>query len=297
MTLLRGRPERQALARIALLSAVTLLGGCDVLHRGFLGAEGPVAAGERHVFWIVGIVMLFVIGPVVVLTPVFAWHYRQSNAHHAFRPTWNFSWPLEALIWIPPTLIVAGLAVLLWHAARTFDPYTPVRHPGARLEVQAIAFDWKWLVIYPQSGVASINDLVIPVGRPVHIRLTSATVMRSLFIPVLAGQIYAMGGMTTQLNLAADRPGVFLGENTQFDGTGFARERFQVSSLPAPQFEHWITGLRTSGAMLDETTLEGLFTPSVEPKPVYFSKASPGLFQHILTGVRSGAPVSGEPAR
>lgn len=280
-----------ALARPTLFVALALLSGCDIWHRGFLNAQGPVAAGERHLFWIVVIVMLFVIGPVLLLTPLFAWHYRLRNSKSAFRPKWDFSWSLEALIWVPPSLIVAGLAVLLWHGARQFDPYTPVRLTSTPLEVQAVAFDWKWLFIYPKSSVGAVNELVIPVGRPVHITLTSATVMQSLFIPQLAGQIYAMGGMTTQLNLAADRAGTFLGENTQFNGNGYPLEEFRVTSLPDADFERWIARLRTSGAALDGAALHRLSAKAVEPTPVFFARTSPRLFEHILASVRAGTPL------
>jgi cytochrome o ubiquinol oxidase subunit 2 len=278
-----------------LAAAFPLLGGCSILQRGFLNAQGPVAADERHLFAVVVIVMLFVIGPVLLLAPVFAWHYRLSNKHHAFRPSWNFSWPLEAFIWIPPTLIVVGLAFPLWRSARQLDPYVPVHVAGPRLEVQAIAFDWKWLFIYPDSGVAAVNELAIPVGRAVHVTLTSATVMQSLFIPQLAGQIYAMGGMATQLNLAADRTGVFTGENSQFNGQGFPFEEFRVSALSNADFERWVAGLRAGGAVLDPSGLARLEAKSVAMHPVYFSATPPGLFQHILANLRAGAPIAGRP--
>lgn len=284
-----------AVACPTLIAALALLSGCDVWRRGFLNSQGPVAAGERHLFWVVVIVMLFVVGPVLLLTPLFAWHYRLRNTRSAFRPKWDFSWPLEALIWIPPSLIVAGLAVLLWRGARQFDPYTPVRLASAPLEVQAVAFDWKWLFIYPQSGVAAVNELLIPVGRPVHLTLTSATVMQSLYIPALAGQIYAMGGMATQLNLAAGRPGTFLGENTQFNGAGYPFEKFRVSSVPEADFERWLARLRASGAALDGAALQSLCAKAVESKPVFFARASPQLFEHILASVRAGTPLGKDP--
>lgn len=254
-----------------------------------------MAAGERHLFWVVVIVMLFVIGPVLLLTPLFAWHYRLRNSRSAYRPKWDFSWPLEALIWIPPSLIVAGLAVLLWRGARQFDPYTPVPPASAPLEVQAVAFDWKWLFIYPESGVAAVNELVIPVGRAVHMTLTSATVMQSLYIPALAGQIYAMGGMATQLNLLADRTGTFLGENTQFNGAGYPLEKFNVSSVPAVNFDRWIARLQKSGAKLDDAAVQKLCEKAVAPKAVFFGRASAHLFDHILAGVRAGTLPDGEP--
>ena len=137
------------------------------------------------------------------------------------------------MIWIPPTGIVIGLGFLLWHYTHTLDPYRPIASNQPALEIQAVGLDWKWLFIYPDQRVAAVNQMVIPVGRPVHISLTSGTVMQALLIPQLAGQIYAMAGMTTQLNLAASRPGVYRGENTQFNGTGFQNEKFNVTRAPA----------------------------------------------------------------
>ena len=170
---------------------------------------GPIAASQWHLYLIVGVVLVFVAGPVLVLTPLIAWHYRLSNKHSAFRPKWTFSWTLEGFIWIPPTGIVIGLGFVLWQYTHTLDPYRPIASDQPALEIQAVALDWKWLFIYPDSQVAAVNQMAIPVGRPVHISLTSGTVMQSMLVPRLAGQIYAMAGMTTQLNLAASEPGVY----------------------------------------------------------------------------------------
>ncbi|RZM09445.1 MAG: cytochrome ubiquinol oxidase subunit II, partial [Sphingomonas sp.] len=198
------------MSRLSLVATLVGLGGCTALSHGFFNPQGPVAGHERDLFVTVSIVLLFVAGPVLLLTPLFAWHYRLSNRGDAYRPKWNFSWWVEGLIWIPPAGIVIGLAVLLWHWTQIDDPYR--RLPGAApVEVQAIALDWKWVFVYPDLGVASVDRLTIPAGRPVHIKLTSGTVMQSMLIPQLAGQIYAMGGMTTELNIQAHRPGRFRG--------------------------------------------------------------------------------------
>ena len=225
-----------------------------------------------------------------LLTPIIAWHYRLSNKHDAFRPNWSFSWTLEGFIWLPPTAIVIGLGFLLWSYTHSLDPYRPLASAQAPLEVQAVGLDWKWLFIDPVQRTAAVNLLVIPVGRPVHISLTSGTVMQSLLIPQLAGQIYAMAGMTTQLNLAASRPGVYRGENTQFNGTGFQNEKFDVVALPPGEYNRWVERVRASGHPLDATAYAQLFKQSSPPQPILFSSVPQDLFHRLL--VQSREPRS-----
>jgi len=276
MKVLRGWPLLFAMPPLFLLS------GCDALKLGVVNHAGPIAASQWHLYVIVGIVLVFVAGPVLLLTPLIAWHYRLSNKYSAFRPKWNFSWTLEGFIWIPPTGIVIGLGFLLWHYTHALDPYRPIASNLPALEVQAVALDWKWLFIYPDQRIATVNQLFIPVDRPIHISLTSGTVMQALLIPQLAGQIYAMAGMTTQLNLAASRSGVYRGENTQFNGDGFQNEKFNVTALPSVDFDHWVARVRTSSHPLDASAYAGLFKQSSPPQPIVFSSVPQHLFQNIL---------------
>jgi cytochrome o ubiquinol oxidase subunit 2 len=252
-----------------------------VLDRGFLSPAGPVAAATRHEFLFVCVVMLFVIGPVLLLAPLFAWHYRLSNTRSAYRPQWGFNWPLEGLIWIPPALIVIGLAVFLWRDTHRLDPYKPL--PGQPIEIEVVALDWKWLFIYPAQGVATVNRLVIPAGHPVHLSLTSATVMQSFLMPRLAGQIYAMAGMRTQLNFEAAKPGSFLGENVQFNGMGFQNQTFDVVALDTDDFAHWQAGTKALANRLDPAAYQVLSRRSTLPHPLAFGAVDPGLFDRIVS--------------
>ena len=272
----------RSLLRLFATLPLFLLSGCDVLKLGVMNHAGPIAADQWHLYVIVGIVLVFVAGPVLLLTPLIAWHYRLSNRNSAFRPKWDFSWILEALIWIPPTGIVIGLGFLLWDYTHALDPYRPLASDQPALEVQAVALDWKWLFIYPHERVAAIDQMVIPVGRPIHISLTSGTVMQALLIPQLAGQIYAMAGMTTQLNLAASRPGTYRGENTQFNGTGFQNEKFNVIALAPTDYAQWVEHVRGSAHPLDATAYADLFRRSSPPQPIAFSSVPQLLFQRIL---------------
>ena len=269
--------------------ALCSLGGCAALKLGVIGHAGPVAAQTWHLYLIVGAVLIFVAGPVLLLVPLFAWHYRLSNRKTAYRPEWDFAWWVEGLIWIPPTGIVIGLAFLLWHYTHRLDPYRPVLPGQPVLEVQAVGFDWKWLFIYPGQRVAAVNQLAIPVGRPVHISLTSGTVMQSMMVPQLAGQIYAMAGMTTQMNLAATRPGVYRGENTQFNGSGFQNEKFDVIAFPPAAYERWIARVKASARPLDSQALDALFARTAAPKPIFYSATPRGVFRTIMA--RSQAPA------
>jgi cytochrome o ubiquinol oxidase subunit 2 len=264
------------------MAAACLLSGCSVLSRGFLAPAGPVAAAERHEFFVVAVIMLLVIGPVLLLTPLIAWHYRLANTKSAFRPQWGFSWTLEGLIWIPPTIIVIVLAVFLVQNTVRLDPYRPVAPSVTPLQVQAVSLDWKWLFIYPDQHIASVNQLILPVGRPVHFSLTSGTVMQSLLIPRLAGQIYAMAGMTTQLNLAISEPGTYWGENTQFNGDGFQDQKFQLLGVSPADFDRWVASVQKTPTPLDDKAYQTLSRQSVLPHPIAFGRVEPGIFAKIV---------------
>ncbi len=273
------------LTNFLVASCVVLLcPGCSSLSRGFLLAPaGPVAQAQHHEFIIVGIVLLFVLAPVVLLVPLIAWHYRIANTRAAFRPQWGFSWVLEVLIWIPPTGIVVLLSVFLVRYTIRLDPYRALpTHGAAALQVEVVALDWKWLFLYPAQHIATVNQLMVPAGQPVHFSLTSATVMQSLFMPRLAGQIYAMDGMTTQLNFEASKPGIYLGENTQYNGDGFPHDKFSIHALSKTQFAKWTAQAQSNPAGLDATAYQSLSRRSVLAVPLSFGHFDPDLFQRIV---------------
>ncbi|WP_010683337.1 COX aromatic rich motif-containing protein [Methylobacterium mesophilicum] len=272
---------RQFIGPVALI-ALGSLGGCGVLDHGFMGAAGPVADKTRSLFLLACFILLFVVGPVLLLTPIIAWHYRLSNTKSAYRPKWGFNWSLEGLIWIPPAIIVIVLAVFLWRDTHALDPYKPLVSPNPPVKVQVVALDWKWLFIYPEEGIASVNELAFPSDRPIHLSLTSATVMQSFFVPQLGGQIYAMAGMTTQHNLAASEPGRFRGENTQFNGMGFQNQKFPVLAQSADDYTAWLARARAGGKTLDMNAFKALSARSTQAEPILFGSVTPGLFQSIV---------------
>ncbi|WP_232834133.1 MULTISPECIES: cytochrome ubiquinol oxidase subunit II [unclassified Sphingomonas] len=270
---------------LAILSA---LSGCAALDHGILNAQGPVAADERHLLLVVSGILLFVWVPVVLLVPAFAWHYRRSNTRDAYRPDWGFSWVLEGFIWIPPVAIVVLLAFLAWPATVRDDPYARLPGRGPPVRIQAIALDWKWVFVYPDQGIATVNQLAVPAGRPVAVELTSGTVMQSLLLPQLAGQVYAMGGMRTHLHFAADRPGRYLGENVQFNGDRFAQQRFAILALTADDYAAWLSRARSRRRPLDAAAWAALSRRGTSDVDV-FSAVPRGFFDHIVATTGGGA--------
>ncbi|HET9122638.1 MAG TPA: COX aromatic rich motif-containing protein [Acidiferrobacteraceae bacterium] len=285
-----GNGQRVAL-RSGLWGSVAgpLLSGCAFRH-GFLNAAGPVALAERHLSGEVVGLMLLVVAPVFLLGPWVIWHYRRGRKASAYRPYWSFAWPLEIAAWGVPLLIVGILGVRVWEATRTLDPYRPVAGAGPALRIQVVGFDWKWLFIYPRQHIATVNVLTVPAGRPVHLFLTSHSVLLSLLSPRLVGQIYAMPGMVTQLNFKADQPGRYLGENTQYDGDGFSGQHFTTLVLGRGGFKRWAAGVQAQGRTLDAAAYASLLRQSAVKRPVYFASVPPHLFHSVVAGFRRGIP-------
>jgi cytochrome o ubiquinol oxidase subunit 2 len=274
-----GQTLQRYFARPALALVACGTAGCSSVNLGFLAPAGVIAAAQRELFlWVVGLALVVVL-PVIVLTPWLLWRYRYGQQHAAYRPRWDFSLPLEILTWGVPVAVVAVLAVLTWQRSQQLDPYRPLPGPAATLEIQVIALDWNWLFIYPQQGVASLNELVIAQGTPVHLSLTSATVMQALLIPRLAGQIYAMAGMRTQQYLQADAAGHFLGRNTQFNGNGFQTQVFTALAMTPQGFDDWLNEVRRSPKRLD---CRPLSQGGVQPNVQHYGWVERGLFEQVM---------------
>ena len=260
----------------------------------FLDPQGPVAAAQRHLFFDVIAWMMIVIVPVFVLVPWFAWRYRRK-AGTTSRPDWSFSGPLEAVIWGVPIAVVSILAVLIWSKERALDPYAPLASDKPPLEVEVIGLDWKWLFIYPEYHIATVGVLAFPSDRPLHLRLTSDTVMQSFFIPSLGSQIYAMAGMITQLNLAADGPGESRGENTQFNGMGFQSQKFDAVAMSSQDFSGWVSQVKSAGKPLNQQAYHILSQKTsaesaqrqfgmnkLPPRVLYFSDVALAFFNEVV---------------
>ena len=259
---------------------------------GVLAPTGPIGDAERQILLDATAIMSAVIVPVIVLTLAIAWRYRASNAGAVRWLDWSFSGPLEFVVWSIPVLVVLFLGGMAWIGSHDLDPRKALASGQKPIEVDVVSLGWKWLFLYPDLGVASVNRLVIPAATPVHFRLTSATVMNSFFIPGLGGQIYAMAGMTTELNLLADKPGDGFGLSAQFSGDGFSDMRFPVQALPKEGFDAWVNATRGHGDTLDLAREAKLAQPSRADAPTTFGALAPGLFDAIVANSAPDGPMS-----
>jgi cytochrome o ubiquinol oxidase subunit 2 len=256
--------------------------GFDAPLSGIFSPQGPIAHAERLILLDATAIMLVVVLPVIVVTIGFAWWFRAGNKRAVHRPDWSYSGQLEFLVWSVPALVVLFLGGIGWVSSHDLDPAKPIVSAEHPLEIQVVSLDWKWLFIYPEQGVASVNRLVVPAGVPVHFRLTSATVMNSFFVPQLGSQIYTMAGMATQLNLMADNPGTYPGLSAQFSGDGFSDMRFDVQAVPRADFKAWIAKAQSEGQVLDNNGYANLAQASSAVAPASYREVSPGLFDRIV---------------
>jgi cytochrome o ubiquinol oxidase subunit II len=256
-----------------------------------LAPHGPIGQSEKQMLMNATVIMLAVIVPVIIATLSFAWWFRSGNRAARRRPTWAYSGRIEFVTWTIPMLVVMFLGGICWIGAHDLDPPRPLAGADP-LTVEVISLDWKWLFIYPEEGVAAVNQLTIPVGRPVRFRLTSATVMNSFFIPQLGSQIYTMAGMVTQLNLRADDAGSFQGLSAQFSGDGFSDMRFETHAISVGEFADWVAKVRAQGPVLDAAAYVTLAHPSERLAPNTYADVQPGLFDAVVH--RSGAVVPGD---
>jgi len=278
---------RRALGTLAGCGAAFLLASCRRV--GVLDPQGPVSAAEKLILFNATGIMLVVVVPVIVLTLVFAWWYRASNKRAKFRPDLVHSGSIELVTWSIPAMVVILLAGVAWIGAHDLDPPAKLNSDIKPMRVEVVSLDWKWLFVYPDLHVASLNQLVVPVGTPIEFALTSATVMNAFFIPQLGTQIYTMPGMTTHLNLMADRAGNYPGFSSHFSGDGFSDMQFMVQALPAAEFDGWLGNVRGGSLTLDADAYDALAKPSKKVASQSYADVDPMLFEHIL---RLAAPVA-----
>ena len=275
---------------------VLLLSGCNMV---VMNPSGDIAAQQADLILISTALMLLIIVPVITLTLFFAWKYRQSNTQAEYDPEWHHSTKLELVIWGAPLLIIIVLATITWLSTHRLDPFrpldridekTPLQSDHKAIEIQAVALDWKWLFIYPEQGIATVNELVTPVNVPVRFKITSSSVMNSFFIPALAGQIYAMPGMESTLNAVINEEGTYEGFSANYSGAGFSHMRFKYHAKSDQAFASWVESTKKAAGTLDKTAYRQLEKPSAKEPVQRFGQVASDLFHAVVN--RCVAPGS-----
>ena len=271
--------------------AALALGGCEMA---VLDPKGDVGMSERSLILGTTGWMLVVVIPVIIMTIAFAWWFRASNTRARYAPEWAHARRLEAVLWGIPTVIVVVMAITAWQSTHALDPYKPLKHPGKPIPIEVVALDWKWLFIYPEQGIATVNEVAFPVDVPVAFTVTSDSVMNSFFIPRLGSQIYAMAGMSTKLHLIANEAGVYDGLSANYSGRGFAGMTFKARAMPAADFDAWVAKVKGAPERLDRDSYPLLAKPSEYDPVAYYGGVDPKLFDDVVNKYRSGHQSHGQ---
>jgi len=284
---------RYGLFAVVLIGVATL-GGCA---EGVLDPKGPIAAADRQILLNALGIMLAIVIPVILATLGVAFWFRASNERARYRPNFAYSGRLEMLVWSIPAMTVFLVGGVAWVGSHDLSPRKPIASTVKPLRVQVASLDWKWLFIYPDHGVASVNRLTVPVGTPVSLELTSSGVMNSFFVPQLGSQIYTMAGMITRLHLQADHAGTYRGFSAQYSGEGFSDMHFDADAVTNEKFAQWLDVVRSAGPELDAKAYADLAKPSASVAPFTYRSVAPGLFGSIVVSEMQsdGAMSHGNP--
>lgn len=264
---------------ILLPLAILLLSGCDTA---LMSPKGQIGMEQKSLILISTGLMLIVVLPVIFMTFWFAWKYRASNTKAEYLPDWAHSNKIEAVVWLVPLAIVLVLAVITWKSTHALDPRRPLESDNKPIVIQVVALDWKWLFIYPEYGIATVNQISFPENVPVQFKITSATVMNSFFIPRLGSQLYAMAGMENRLYLIANEQGVYQGISSNYSGAGFSGMKFDVLVTSPQEFEQWVERVRQSPDRLDTASYDQLFKESTNHPVQYFSSIKSDIYSDII---------------
>lgn len=273
----------KALKRVLQIASglvLLMLSGCS--HLVVLQSKGPVGRDETWLIIVSFILMLIVVVPVYVMVILFTRKYRASNTKANYMPYWAHSTAIEWFIWLIPIAIIVALSWLTLVKTNELDPYKPLISQQKSIQVEVISTDWNWLFIYPDEQIAVANELVIPVNTPVSFRITSASVMTSLFIPQLGSMMYAMAGMQTRLNLMASDTGIFEGHNQEYSGNGYHSMNFKVIATTREKFNAWVSQAKNSTATMDMATFMKFSEPSMDYPVTLYNGTEPGLFDTIF---------------
>jgi len=266
--------------RLLLCCTAAFLSGCS--DWALFNPSGAVGQEQRTLILSALALMLMVVVPAILMVLVFAWRYRASNNGTDYAPDWSYSSKIEFVVWLIPAIIILILGTLVWKSSHKLDPYRPLDSQVKPIVIEAVSLDWKWLFIYPEQNVATVNEVVFPANVPVHFRITSTEVMNSFFIPKLGSQIYSMPGMRTQLHLIAGEAGTYDGISSNYSGRGFSDMKFKAISATGNEFDAWLGKVRQSRTNLDLDHYRKLETPSEKNPVEYYATVKPGLFDCIL---------------
>jgi cytochrome o ubiquinol oxidase subunit 2 len=284
---MQAKPGARMAPCFAALAALLLLTSCEPA---VLDPQGPVGSAEKTILIDSMLIMLAIVVPTLMATLIFAWWFRASNKRARYLPAWADSGKLELLVWSIPILVVILLAGVAWIGSHTLDPAEKLASDKKEIEVEVVSLDWKWLFIYPTQHVASVNELVVPAGTPIHFALTSASVMNAFFVPQLGSMIYTMHGMTTQLNLSADKPGSYRGQSSHYSGDGFSDMHFDMRAVSDADFASWVSATRQKGKRLDDAAYLDLEKQSQHVAPFTYRDSDPDLFSKIVSGKLAAGP-------
>lgn len=273
---------------LAWSGMVAVLSGCSA---GVLDPAGPVAAGERTILLNSLVIMLGIVVPTILVTLLFAWWFRAGNAKAKHLPEWSYSGRLELLVWSVPALVVIFLAGITWIGSHQLAPERPLDSKVPPINVQVVALDWKWLFIYPDLGIATVNELALPVDVPVHFSITSTDQFNTLYVPTLAGMIYAMPTMKSELNAVINKPVTSEGYSGNYTGRGYSDMRFKFYGRSPDDFARWVSGIKAGGGALQTANYIDLAKPSEKVPVMRFASVQSGLFDRIVNRcVEPGKP-------
>ena len=261
------------------LLGTLLLGGCNMT---LLNPTGQVGLEQRNLIITATLLMLLVVVPVIVMTFLFAWKYRASNTNAIYTPKWSHSTKIEIAVWTVPVLIIIALGYVTYKSTHELDPYRPLESDVKPVTIEVVALDWKWLFIYPEQGIATVNKIVFPANTPINFKITSDAVMNSFFIPGLGGQIYAMAGMQTKLHLIANRNAEMDGISANYSGAGFTGMKFKAIATSQEDFDAWVSEVKKAPKQLEQAEYEALAKQSQNNPVELYSSVTPNLFQTIV---------------
>ncbi|MET0292235.1 MAG: ubiquinol oxidase subunit II [Steroidobacteraceae bacterium] len=282
--------------RLRAACLLPLLGSLAACDNAVLNPAGDIARQQRDIIYISTGLMLLIIIPVLILIVLFAWRYRKGG-QGTYDPKFDHSTGLELAIWAAPLLIIIALGALTWSSTHLLDPFRPLKSKdGSKpLVVQVVSLDWKWLFIYPEQGIATVNELVLPVDRPVRFDITSSNMMNTFYAPTLAGMIYAMPGMQSQLHAVLSRPVESTGFSANYSGAGFSDMRFALKGVDAAAFAQWVAATRSRGDALELAAYRKLVVPSEKVPVMRFARIDTDLYRRILERcVEPGTPCMSE---